>query len=496
MICRIVTLFVFLFSVLPVFSQNCGVSHENQLQWLPKYLKHLNNPNANLPSLSMAEHKVPIVFHLVARNNGVGRAKVETALTVLCELNELFAASNISFYLTPNGLNFINHDGIFTNSHFVVNQLAMQSERRDSALNIFVVNSVGGGNVVGLYDANKDWVLVQRSVFTEGNKTTAHEIGHFFSLLHPHFGWDGSAWNPAIHGNPAPIISPDGQTPTERMDGSNCEIAGDFLCDTAPDYNFGIGWQQSCNYDGMALSPDSIAVNPDESLIMSYFNDNCRQKFSAEQSVLMSLDLEDESRAYLHSNSIPNNDAVAFPIVLTTPSGTTQISSNSVAFEWESVANAAYYYVEYDRSSAFNLDPKGEVVTQNSVSIIHDWLPNLTYYWRIFAWNETSFCSPPSAVNTFSLDIVSSINSVLVNEPNWVRLIKSSDNYAIDYQLTEPQKMKFEIYSLTGKVCFSEIVDFSVGKGERSVNLPYLQQGIYIAAFHGQTTYTQRLLIY
>ncbi len=478
----------------PLFAQKCGVNHEMQLQWLPRYLNHLSETQHPSPPLKLEEQKVPIALHLVARDNGVGRATVERALNILCELNELYAASEISFYLTENGLNFINSDGIFSSNHLAINQLVMEGERQDSALNVFVVNSVGANNVVGLYDKAKDWILIQRSVFLEGDKTLAHEIGHFFSLLHPHFGWDASPWNPS-NSNPASAIAPDGQTPTERMDGSNCETAGDFLCDTAPDYNFGISWQTSCEYAGGALSPDNIVVNPDESLIMSYFNDSCRLTFSEQQMEIMRLDLASESRAFLRPTNVPIDMEIVHPIHLTAPMGMTNIvQGETLQFEWESVAEASSYYIEFDRSPNFNLDVKGQMTSQNSISITHDWISGLTYYWRVFAWNPTSFCGGPSETVSFEVDFVSSIDPH--TSQDYVHFYQAFGQPIIEYQLSEPQWVNIQIFGLNGKVYTLKNMTFPIGKGNRLLNLSNLPSGIYILATTiGKKTETQRIFI-
>jgi hypothetical protein len=479
---RAILFIVFSLLLLPLFSQDCGLSDEDQSYWLPRYLEHL--AANDLKTFTSTEYKVPIVLHLVARNNGVGRAKVATALNMLCELNDSYAATGISFYLPEEGINFINHDGIFTDNNLAVNQLAMQNERRDSALNVFIVNSVGASNVVGFYDANKDWVLLQKSVFVSGNKTLAHEIGHFFALLHPHFGWDGLAWDLTIHGNPSPEIASNGVTLTEKMDGSNCAVAGDLLCDTPPDYNFGIGWTQSCDYAGGATDPDGILVNPDERLIMSYFNDSCRQLFSEEQIAVMQLDVEHPSRAYLHPDYEPTAEALPAAPALVSPIGMMNITSNTLDFVWEAVPNASHYYIEYDRSPYFDLNPQGMVTTQNAVSISQPWLSGLNYYWRVLTWNELHFCSPPSATQQFNLDITSSTLSE--NPKNTLGVFATSESLNLEYQLTDSQEFDLKIYNLAGRTIFSKPIHLPSGKGIYRLNTPSLPNGIFIVAIAGE----------
>ncbi|MEZ4948184.1 MAG: hypothetical protein R2784_02135 [Saprospiraceae bacterium] len=53
------------------------------------------------------------------------------------------------------------------------------------------------------------------------------------------------------------MVSPNG-SPTELQDGSNCTTAGDKICDTPPDYNFGLINGNSC-YGG-AKDPNGVTA--------------------------------------------------------------------------------------------------------------------------------------------------------------------------------------------------------------------------------------------
>ncbi|MEN6502331.1 MAG: hypothetical protein ABFC55_08130 [Tenuifilaceae bacterium] len=69
------------------------------------------------------------------------------------------------------------------------------------------------------------------------------------------------------------------------MDGSNCEVAGDFFCDTPadPKLNFADDVNESCVYTGGRIDAHGDAYNPATDLIMSYARHNCRTRFSSEQ---------------------------------------------------------------------------------------------------------------------------------------------------------------------------------------------------------------------
>ncbi|TAE45895.1 MAG: hypothetical protein EAZ89_21025, partial [Bacteroidetes bacterium] len=248
-------------------------------------------------------YQIPVVFHLVARSNGSSQTQAWRVLQALCELNEQFEAAGIRFFLPEQGIRQVNQTSLFTQHYLSANQQQMRNLRADSALNIFVVQNAGPSgeqNVVGYFDAGDDWLVLRRDMLRSGNKALAHECGHFFGLLHPHYGWDVQAWTQP---GPAPALSSDGITATERMDGSNCQSAGDQLCDTPPDYNVGLDWQQSCHYAGGVQDPAGTLLDPAEGLIMSYFNDSCRAVFSPQQQALMRAALALPARAYLLGQS-------------------------------------------------------------------------------------------------------------------------------------------------------------------------------------------------
>jgi hypothetical protein len=477
----IILLFASTFSLL-LHAQICGVNTLEQMKWWPRYQAHLSQlPHKDGLNTS---YQVPLAIHLVARTNGAGRVPIKRALEVVCELNAYYAPADISFYLAPAGFNLINDDGIFSNSDFAVNQLTMESHRRDSALNVFVVNTIGSSNVVGVYDSNKDWVLVQRNVFLPGNATLAHEIGHYFSLLHPHFGWDAAPWNINIHGNPAPDTASDGITPTERVDGSNCEVAGDRLCDTPPDYNLGLNWQQNCDYAGEARDPANQPLDPNERLIMGYFSEDCRDSFSEAQITLMQLDLQDEARAYLYPDYTPISAELATPATLGAPLDLAEATDRVLNFSWETVPAASHYYLEFDRSPDFNLDPQGRLSTSTSVAIPFDWRENTTYYWRVWAWNESSFCLPPSPANTFETTLVSSTASPF-GESEVFTLNTVGGQPVLSYTLDRPARPTLQIYHLDGRLRSSSPLLLTTGKGQLNLHTSPLPAGLYLAVIAG-----------
>lgn len=385
------------------FSQECNVSTENQKSWISRYETNIAQRQIKHRSTLI---QLPLVFHIVNRSNGSGGVTADKCLNAVCDLNELYTHAAIQFYFPDAGIRFINDDGIFNTPYQEVNKLKMRS-LQEEAINVFIVNKVSDNNALGVYDSKDDWILLQKGAIATGDKTLAHEIGHFFSLLHTHFGWEGRPWIQSYDGSIATSLSFDGSTATELVNRTNCSSSGDMLCDTPADYNFGLNYQKSCNFSGNALDPTGTKVAPDESLIMSYFHDSCRTSFSEEQVLIMRADVENEKRYYLTKQTIPSTQALVGLPTLIEP--TNQILSDklpdSLIFAWNSVVGASHYYLVFDRSNKFNLDPKGFITDANNISIGFDWLENTSYYWKVQAYNQQNMCSQPSEVTSFLLGI-------------------------------------------------------------------------------------------
>jgi hypothetical protein len=105
--------------------------------------------------------------------------------------------------------------------------------------------------------------VVQNNCMGPGTTTFSHEAGHYFGLPHTFEGTEN------------------GNNP-ECVDGSNCNSAGDYFCDTAADDNG--GWAWNCNYTGGGVDVcNGDPYNPNDDNLMSYGPDSCTDEFTPNQ---------------------------------------------------------------------------------------------------------------------------------------------------------------------------------------------------------------------
>jgi len=341
---------------------------------------------------------VPVYFHLVGDAQGNGKVKEAKVLDQLCALNTAYASMDIRFYLSPHPTTGALFNYSINNTNVYSNQNAwatMHSNRHQKAVNIFIVDDAGSnGNSItlGYYNSQRDWLVIRRDQVSgsTSNAVVPHEAGHFFSLMHTFNGWESNPFDSADPTWPvAPILSPDG-TPTEKMNGSNWATAGDFLQDTPPDYNFGLGYS-GCNYTDGAKDPTGQIVNPMENNMMGYFLDCTTHEFTENQKAMILADLGSNNRNYLDNTFIPAATAITTPtnFLVAPANGEVVPYYNSVNLEWNAVPGATFYLLEVDFLSA---NSKSYIVNTTS-KVLTDLEANKLYLWRVRPFNEYVTCA-------------------------------------------------------------------------------------------------------
>jgi len=515
----IIIIFSFLFS-LGSYAQSskiCGTSASEfemirtRLIQNKKYLKENKDIGASRNSNTVTY--IPLKFHLVAEDDGTGRININNVLDQLCILNETFAEFDLQFYMN-DGINEVNNSAIFGTVSSGRETLDMQFERDRQAINIWIIddatppNTILDGRVLGYYEPSFDWVVVDKAFINGNGFTLIHELGHYFSLLHPFHGWGDEGAPPydeTFEGKPAPMFAPDpigfnrDKILTENADGSNCEIAGDMICDTPAEYLYFTELDNTrCRYAKVMLDPKGEQINPDASLIMGYFLEGCVNRFTPDQVALMEADLQTNRRRELRANTPPTINEITTRPNLTDPIDRKVTANyNRVQLSWEATPNANSYIVEVDDVPSFNASSIRLITNTNSI-VLEDILePDEDYFWRVRAYNPGSTCEGFSSRERFVTGLSTAVQTIpTINDwnitPNPVSI--NGDLYAT-IEASAPFDADLKIYTLTGKVMYQTSKHFDIGSSQIAIPIDKLSAGIYMIQLTNEKGINNKKLI-
>lgn len=379
---------------------------EEMMEWLRDYKMNNRGPFYNKTSADEEITYIPIKFHIVGNSNGGSYYKFNTFLDAFCTLNEQYAPYNWQFYMY-NGINYIDNDDL--NDHQNSYRNTINSQSIADVVNIFFVDDPSGacGYFAGYGGPGngfnrQGYIAIQDgSCAASDNSTVAHELGHYFSLPHTFYGWEGRSATAAARSS------------DERVNGSNCGAAGDYFCDTPADY---LSDRWTCPYNQTKYDYNGQQYNPDGQLYMSYSNDACTNYFSEEQVDAMRSNLNGP-RSYLLGHTYPGYvviDDTTFNIL--PAANETNVVANYVNLKWKSVENATQYYVEIYNNTPSILSVKDTVVSDTSM-VLTDLARYKAYKFRVRAFNPYSTCSPMSVFTVFTTGDTSALKPVVNVDP-------------------------------------------------------------------------------
>lgn len=379
---------------------------------LDYYLKQLPVAEQLMNQKSGATVYIPVVFHSLATDEGTGRTSDSLIFASLCKLNQFYADQDIVFYM-PRGINYIDktlvyeHDKSTTFANYWFSYYKTQGGF-PKAVNVFIGKSCdgpvqGSTTTLGYFSPNLDMLFLRISETNGTSSTFAHEAGHFLSLIHPHNGWDSET--PPAAFKRAPVNAPKGgltekQSRTEAKPSSctragatlYCQCSGDYLCDTGPDYNFGLG-ATTCNFQNR-FDPDSVLVDPTEANIMGYFL-ACGTEFSPSQKALMTADIR---RRNYHTAAAPAN----LSLLTTAPTNLGPANNDinvhpfdGVKLEWSAVPGADFYYYRVYRVNPVTGALLTTVIAEGTTSRLFAEVKlgaNLPYAFNVRPINAASAC--------------------------------------------------------------------------------------------------------
>lgn len=456
---------------------------------------------------------VPITFHIVGETTtGNGMVSESKVLEMLCGINEYYEDQDIQFYIKR--FNYIKNTSLYNNPGSFGGESAMISNKKFDSINMYLPNSAGEPGVLGYYlegnNYENDWIIIiKNQVSYASAATAAHEIGHFFSLLHPFNGWECDYYDASVHGvqvaNLAPCSSqspPYQSVQNECQNMSNCEIAGDFICDTPPDYGFGFGFNPPCgDYpSNTVMDPCGDYVNPDEKNMMGYFIDCDNYHFSETQKELIYTDLVNNShRNYLESGSAPNTTVITgTPTLLSPANNFTGQPYNSVTFSWTAVPGADRYLLEIDRFTSFTVDPYRVVVYGTTKTISEYFEANKNYKWRVTPFNEYYTCTSPSSI--FSVTTGSQVGTEEIKGINsWTiapNPVYEGSELTLSLSAIASFDAQLSLFDINGRLITTRSIAVISGENTFQLDLPSgISNGVYSVSILNPTGVVNKKIV-
>lgn len=341
---------------------------------------------------------IPLTIHLVGTDEGRGFFTGEQLADALCTLNEDFLPTNLQFFIAGD-IRYISNSTYYEHTFGEGFQM-MQDNNVPNTVNCYFVQDPAGA--CGYFSPGADAVAMRKSCSGANDHTWAHELGHFFSLPHTFVGWEGTDYN-AAEDTPEFINA----RRVERVDGTFCNDAADGFCDTPPDY---ISYRWPCSSQGLSnvqqRDPVDSTFRSDGTFFMSYASDGCMNRFSEEQISAMRANIEFQRPELSPLPEFPDLIPDTFQVALVAPdSGAFFSSTSSVTLEWEAVAGAIGYAIDFDLYLPFNDSAINfrSLTTANNSLTLTDLESNRTYLWRVRPIGRYNGCSSFTTLRAFTV---------------------------------------------------------------------------------------------
>lgn len=449
---------------------------------------------------------IPMTFHLVANDAGTGRISEESILSQVANINAQYGDQESIFYI--DRFNYFDNDAVYNSPRSSAARTQMTLRRDNNSINVFTVNNIestGPGQTLAYYDPQGDWLVSRKGQINGVSSTLAHEVGHFFSLAHPFAGWDCNPFNIPPYTNPVevtftiPCDGGGGSALIELHDRSNCNTAGDRICDTPEDYNLGLFWQNDCAENNSVRDINGDVIKPMTNNFMSYYSDCPTYQFSQTQKNLMNTDFFTFQRAYIRTGNVPNTTPVTEPVSYIFPiNGEEAGGFSNILLDWEDTPGANKYLVIYDRFMSFTFNPQKAIVSSSELLITENLSEGATYYWKVWPYNESQTGAGYSATQNFVASTGTAVNNIReINahalSPNPVR---NHGKATLTLSSTKDFAATIELTNATGQRFITQEVSISSGISQHEIATSNLTAGLYFVVLHSENgRLVERLLI-
>lgn len=457
---------------------------------------------------SPTQKYVRVTMHLVGDNDGSNRYAEEKVLPLMCELNELYDQTNANIHFYLNDIKFINNSAWNSNTGGVRNIMPSVTKVANT-INVYILNNTPTSDICGVYygaavasggvPGTPDIIVMTSGCASA--PTFAHEIGHYLSLPHTFYGWEGTGT--AGSSGPAPNWA-------ERVDSSNCTTAGDFLCDTGPDYLYGRWSRSNCQAQGTVsfgtnggqasvelTDPTGTAFTVDGTNVMSYTSNGCMSFFSNDQINAMHFNLTNYRAGHLVNNGSvsPVDSAVnlLYPIAGDiTPYG-------DVTVEWNADPAATTYLVEMSYVPTFSaIFTLGKFRTTDTTATFTGLTPNRTVYWRVTPYNASFTCAMGTLGQFQTGDIASSVPSRYTTALDWRILpnpVRTAQPFEISLSANAATEASLQVYGLNGQVLDTRTVQAHAGTQYLRLAAPHTAGVYFVQLRTPQGQSTQKLVV-
>ncbi|MBL0308257.1 MAG: T9SS type A sorting domain-containing protein [Bacteroidetes bacterium] len=328
-------------------------------------------------NLSTLSHRddiswAPVWYHIITRDDGTCGGPWKDIFDGHCELNKIFLAFNIGFYI--QGIDTVPDTYLWNYEDPALGNTTYGIYNKPDVINVYI-----NGNMPGLCgfatfpftNPTGGGIFLHRNCIGADKTTYPHEMGHYLGLMHTFETTFGK----------------------EFVNGTNCSFTGDLYCDTPADF---LDQRIPCPYTGNKTDPngDLYRTVIDPSLYMSYFNDACQNRFSTMQKGQMTTILTG-TRSYLLTNTPPDLSAPDTAVFINPVAGNTMVNSSHLTFKWHAVPGATYY--RFAINSAVSRDVLVDTVVADTFVYVGNIHPNKKYKYYAKPVSFGNTCGNPAS---------------------------------------------------------------------------------------------------
>ncbi|MFN8300599.1 MAG: T9SS type A sorting domain-containing protein [Chitinophagales bacterium] len=332
---------------------------------------------------------VGVYYHIITKDDGSGGVGLRKIFESHCELNVIYNQFNIGFYI--KGIDTVKNTTLWNYQNQFLGYQAFQNYNVDNCCNIYM-----NGNLPGLCGfatfpntaPNGGGVFINATdCIGTATTTLPHEVGHYFGLLHTFDDGNG----------------------VEYVDGSNCNTAGDGFCDTPADF---LDQRTPCPYTGNQTDPhgDLYSTVIDETLYMSYFSDNCVNRFSPMEEAEMNSVLVSD-RPNLLNQTLPDLSQLDTAHFITPINGDSTILGNTLTIKWNAIPLAKWYMLRIQSGTSSIV--YADTVITDTTFILTGLNPGKSYKYKVKGISYGNTCSPYTTYNIVKTSVIKPNAAVL-----------------------------------------------------------------------------------